>query len=305
MTRGFNLIPSILWHPHQGLWNLELMEHVTRLTRNQQEFEKVLTLIVRTDTFIRFFFAILERMATLGPLALYRKAAIPRGTEVLYLDLGTHEQGKELAFTIDRILEPIGGDVQAYGFEANQQTHSRAAARFANRPNVTIIRKALVFEVPPNGQIKLYKDQEKGLGDSLYRQTAETEVVECCRLSEFLNSNQLLKSNQIRLLRMNIEGAEYDVVQDLVEAGLVRAIDGYFGMWDDVYKIDPPRDVKFRRLLREQQIKSIPFNGRDMNWPPRQRLIIYHVQTRIMQAIQRIDKERLAQNTVQPLASPS
>ena len=36
-------------------------------------------------------------------------------------------------------------------------------------------------------------------------------------------------------------------------------IDGYFGMWDDVYKIDPPRDVQFRRLLREQHIKSIPF----------------------------------------------
>ena len=137
------------------------------------------------------------------------------------MDLGTHEQGKELAFTIDRILEPIGGDVKAYGFEANQQTHSRAAARFANRPNVTIIRKALVFEVPPNGQIKLYKDQEKGLGDSLYRQTAETEVVECGRLSEFLNSNKLLKPGQIRLLRMNIEGAEYDVVQDLLEAGMV------------------------------------------------------------------------------------
>jgi hypothetical protein len=34
-------------------------------------------------------------MATLGPLALYRKAAIPQGTEVLYLDLGTHEQGKD------------------------------------------------------------------------------------------------------------------------------------------------------------------------------------------------------------------
>ena len=85
MTRGFDLIPSILWHPHQGLWNLELMAHVTRLTRNQQEFEKVLTLIVRTDTFIRFIIAILERMTTLGPLALYRKAAIPQGTEVLYL----------------------------------------------------------------------------------------------------------------------------------------------------------------------------------------------------------------------------
>jgi hypothetical protein len=63
-------------------------------------------------------------MATLGPLALYRKAVIPQGTEVFYLDLGTHEQGKELAFTIDRILGPIGGDVKAFGFEANQQTHN-------------------------------------------------------------------------------------------------------------------------------------------------------------------------------------
>ena len=63
---------------------------------------------------------------------------------------------------------------------------------------------------------------------------------------------------------MNIEGAEFDVLQDLVESGLAAHIDGYYGIWDDVSKISVKRDAEFREFLSRNGIRSMTFNGRDV-----------------------------------------
>ena len=63
---------------------------------------------------------------------------------------------------------------------------------------------------------------------------------------------------------MNIEGAEFGVLADLAEAGLLEHFDGFFGAWDDMYKNDPSDDEAFRAFLRKHRIRSIPFNDRDL-----------------------------------------
>jgi len=74
------------------------------------------------------------------------------------------------------------------------------------------------------------------------------------------------------ILRMNIEGAEQFVIQDLIDAGLHRSIDGYYGMWDDLSKVDPSAAKTFRRLLRDNGISTITFNDRDLETSARRGL---------------------------------
>ncbi|MDJ0799802.1 MAG: FkbM family methyltransferase [Calothrix sp. MO_167.B12] len=246
--------------------------------------------IVLLDTFILFLRAFITRVSLLGISNIFHQARVPDNISILYLDVGTHKEGSELLLVVDEILPPICNNFEAYGFEANQESFEQIAKKFADRENVQLIHKALVHNLPSNGKIKLYKDMGSGLADSIYRHTTQYEEVECMRLSDFLIESRLIKDNRIVLLRMNIEGAEYDVIQDLVENKLNNCIDGYFGMWDDVSKIDIGRDAEFRTFLAKHQINSFTFNGRDLYWSFRRKCIVYHMHTRIMQGLRKLQQ---------------
>jgi hypothetical protein len=86
---------------------------------------------------------------------------------------------------------------------------------------------------------------------------------------------------------MNIEGAELDVIRDLVESGEAGVVDGWFGMWDYVAKIDPERDRVFRALLADAGISPFTFNGRDFLFRPRLACIEYDIHTSILGAMRR------------------
>jgi len=88
---------------------------------------------------------------------------------------------------------------------------------------------------------------------------------------------------------MNIEGAEPDVVADLVDSGIAAHIDGFFGMWDDLSKIDREADAGFRSLLARQGIEPFTFNGRDLAVPLMTRIIEYHLRTCVRRGLRRID----------------
>ena len=128
----------------------------------------------------------------------------------------------------------------------------------------------------------LYQDSGRGSGDSLYRRSDSYEEVGATRLSDWLLRRNIILQRGICLLRMNIEGAEYDVIRDLVERGLAQNIDGYYGMWDDVFKIDQQRDEAFRAFLTANRIHPFTFNGRDMRWSWRRRCIEYDINTSVL-----------------------
>ena len=244
--------------------------------------------LIHLDTFILLLRALSARISVLGLSKLFHKAQVPDDISILYLDLGTHKEGAELFFVVDEILPPVCHNVEAYGFEASQASFEHVAKKCADRGDVELMHKALVHVLPGTGTIKLFKGMRSGLGDSLYRQTDQYEEVDAMRLSDFLIERFLVKANTIVLLRMNIEGAEYEVLQDLVAHQLAHAIDGYFGMWDDLYKIDSERDAEFRAFLARHQIRPFTFNGRDLRHPLRRKCIAYHMHTRIMQRLRRI-----------------
>ena len=71
------------------------------------------------------------------------------------------------------------------------------------------------------------------------------------------------------------------MIADLVDGGLASCIDGYFGMWDDLSKIDKRRDNEFRAFLAKHHISPFTFNGRDLEFHFRVRCIEYEIETSV------------------------
>ena len=281
---------GILWHPHQGLWNGQLFDAVRKKIPFPLVQKMIFFVIVQIDTFILLLRALERRATVLGISGLFIRVHLPDDISLIYLDLGTHKEGKELGYVLDHVLPQVSSNYIAYGFEASQASFLQAAEKFSDKDNVHLIHKALCHQLPASGKVRLYRDSDSGIADSMYRESPSYEEVEAGRLSDFLLENDLIQESNIILLRMNIEGAEYDVIEDLIESGLAGEIDGYFGMWDDVSKIDPERDQEFRTLLSKHQISSFTFNGRDMRWFLRKRIISYHMKTQIQAGMKRIER---------------
>lgn len=290
MNQNNTPLSWILWHPHQGLWNPALVGLVRSIIP-LSPISKLFTLfIIHIDTLILLLRALTRRVSLLGFTSIVSKARVPDTISILYFDLGTHKEAQELVLIVDKILPRISDNVEAYGFEASRESFDEAKAKFHKNKHVHLFNKALCCELPVGGNIKLYKDSGNGIGDSLYRKGGNYEEVEALRLSDWFSESNIDLEKSICLLRMNIEGAEYDVLRDLVDNMLAQHIDGYFGMWDDVSKIDLQRGNDFRAFLSDNQINSFTFNGRDMRWPLRVKCIEYAIETAVQVGLRKIQR---------------
>jgi FkbM family methyltransferase len=280
----------MFWHPHQGLWNSGLVDAIERTIPISAINRPIRGMIMLIDTFLLFVRAVARRSSILGVTKIFAKPRAPDDVRILYFDLGTYKEGAELALMTDVILPRMGCDFQAFGFEANGESFRHVAEKFAGKSHVSVFHKALCKAAPPQGKIRLYHDGRGGTGDSLYRRSDSFEDVEAVRLSDWLREEHIALEDQICLLRMNIEGAEYDVLQDLVENGLAAHVDGYYGMWDDMSKIDIQRDAEFRAFISRNDIHSCTFNGRDVKWRVRMKCIEYDMNTSALVGLRRLER---------------
>lgn len=294
MKRKFYKKPLswLLWHPFEGLWNWNLLRVIRKIIRSQKIYEVLMRTIILLDTIILLIRAFGRRLSKVGLLRTpFLTTTIPDSISILYFDLGTHKEAKELSIMVNKILPCICKSYKAYGFEASKGYFEQAQEKFVGNKKTTLIHAALCHVLPNNGKIKLFKSPSDGIGSSIYRKDYnEYEEVVAIRFSDWLRKNNLDLKNNICLLRMNIEGAEYDVITDLVESGLAKYIDGYYGMWDDVSKIDHQRNNEFRALLSQNHIFPFTFNGRDLQFPLRLRCIEYDILTNVQAAVRRIKK---------------
>jgi FkbM family methyltransferase len=206
-------------------------------------------------------------MLLLGQVALRqyrrnRRPPIGRPT-VLYLDCGTHKEAAEAR----QVIRWLGDrcDLHVLAVEASPAHFEDAKMALADLPNVRLLHVALVGPDHEEDSVKLHRAGGDGRADSLFASRGEDyDIVPAKRLSRVLADEGWDIRGVPTLLRMNVEGAEQFVVEDLVNAGLHEQIDGYYGLWDDLSKIDPDADEAFRRLLREVGISKITFNDRDL-----------------------------------------
>jgi FkbM family methyltransferase len=211
---------------------------------------------------------------SLGTLPRRRRAP------VLYVDCGVHEEGLELRLTARWLGRRY--DVQVIAFEAGSRQFAAAVEALADVPGLDLRHRALVGPDHASATVRLYRSPDEGsYADSIFAAAgSDHEDVPAARLSEVLLSEHASHQGPV-ILRMNIEGAELAVIEDLVAAGLHERIDGYYGLWDDLSKIDPHLDGRFRRLLADCAISPLTFNGRDLGYGLRRLAIRIDVETSI------------------------
>jgi hypothetical protein len=245
----------IVWHPHQKLWNGRLERGLGLLPGHAV----LVRLLVAVDSLLLAGRVVLRRARRLGWRSLVGRPALP--PRMLYVDCGLHREGLQ----VGSVLEWFGdrAAVSVIGYEASADHYAAVEKKFVGHP-VDLRNEALVGPQHAEPVVRLYKDGGDGKGDSLFSERGETfETVPAVRLSAALREYAGEHGHQPVILRMNIEGAESFVIDDLIDAGMVGEVAGYYGMWDDLSKIDRRRDAAFRRLLRREGIRTVTFNDRD------------------------------------------
>lgn len=262
------------WNRHQGFWNGANVRRFRRF--------RLVTPIIWLDTFVLALRVLGDRIRRVGIGSIF---ALPKSKpKVLYLDLGTHREGKQ-ARLIFEWLTPHA-ELTLLGFDANPTNYSHFAQYHAPAIGMEVAHVALVGPDYDGKTIDLYLDGKEGLGDTILPQEgAEAVSVPAMRLSRWLHERAIVLQSQIVLLRMNIEGAEFAVLKDLADAGILGNIDGMYGMWNDVQKKgDSAMAAEFDAFLDRENIRNFTFNDRDGKSRFRYSLVRYRVMTDILAA---------------------
>lgn len=174
-----------------------------------------------------------------------------------YFDLGMHE-GQEIALFLEAIKDlSFLRSVNVYGIEASPQTFAKAVSKFHDEGRVRF--HFFNFAVGSSeGVADLYL-HPSSLGHSLYadkRGVTEAKIkVLTMRFSVFLKQIEGLPG-AVNILKANIEGAEWDLLQDLAEHKLLSLFNLYLssseGQFSDIGKI--PSLVNQNSPVRSRQI---------------------------------------------------
>jgi hypothetical protein len=286
----------IIWHPQEKLWTWTAVRAVHKVVGDGVVAKGVLGAIVTADSFLlvgrvlarRVRFVAAHRMDAGGGAS--PRPASPR-PKVLYLDCGVHKEGLQIRWMHEWFSTRY--DLEILGFEAGSEHIADARSELADVEGVQLEHVALVGPDHVGDEVELYLSggQSRGKGDSLFSTRGQrSETVPARRLSQVLAERGCSCDTMPVILRMNIEGAEQFVIQDLLDTGLTASVDGYYGMWDDVSKIDPKADKRFRRLLRANGITNVTFNDRDLPYRLRRFAIRTDIATSIRRGLVRVRK---------------
>ena len=183
-----------------------------------------------------------------------------------YYDFGLY-RGTELDWMVHQILPSLGiKNYHAYGFEACKQYADVLQTRYQENEKVTIINKAIVDS--PR-KVKLYY-AENAVGHSIFatkKNVSENyEEVEGIVFSEWVKKNVPDFDTSFNIIKINIEGAEWLLFNDLVNNNLSQYVEIYCGQGHDVEKVGELKDKveEYYNLLRDNNIHIYRFT----EWKP-------------------------------------
>lgn len=185
-----------------------------------------------------------------------------------YFDFGLF-RGTEMGWMVDNILPSLGiKNYHIYGFEACKHYADVLKKHYVSDDKVTIINKAIV-DTPK--KVKLYY-ADNAVGHSVFstkRNVSENhEEVDGAVFSEWLEENVPDYKLAFNIIKVNIEGAEWFLFNDLVNSGVHKYIKIYCGQGHDVEKVEELKDKvkEYYQLLKDNNIHLHRFT----EWKPHQ-----------------------------------
>ena len=169
---------------------------------------------------------------------------------------------------VNELLPSLGiNNFQAYGLEASSDYANRIKKVYFNNPKVQIDHIAIADK---EAKIKLYHSPNL-LGHSIYSTKNNVlqdnfEEVAAMRFSQWIKKNNIDLEFSFNIMKVNIEGAEWPLFQDLVKNDLVKHFDIFCGAGHDVEKIGELQSVieEYYSLLKAHNIKIHRFT----EWKP-------------------------------------
>jgi FkbM family methyltransferase len=269
------------WSRFEGLWRQNNVESIKRhcppgLARKAARW------LVRFDTWLLWLKAVTllsEAGGVTAPFTAAPKRPSYGGTlHVNYFDLGLHEEGRELKYFARKIAPGFPATYAYFGFEAApdlMNAFEAKSAGFCRKYHPVLCNAAVCKSDAETAQLFL---RPNSVGNSLRQKDARDRsvTVRAVRLSRFIAENVDDFDTSINILRMNIEGSELDVLEDLIETGKISGFRIFLGMWNDVGKTIEG-EKKFAQFLRAHKIRNLTFNGRDFSRPGRLRCIAFYI----------------------------
>ena len=176
---------------------------------------------------------------------------------VNYIDLGAHE-GEEIDLVLEHYFDYQDKyKLFVYGVEANPNLCEYLHMKYEYFDEVEIFNYAISNT---SDYIDLYLG-EGTVASSIYATknnvTDKTVKVLSQRFSDFVNDNVCELHTSHNVLKLNIEGAELDVYEDLIENDMFQEIDLFCGHpshdIEKVAELEPKRE-RYYSLLEEYNI---------------------------------------------------
>jgi len=183
--------------------------------------------------------------------------------KINYFDIGLLD-GKEIGWMTDIVFPELKTDYSVYGFEACRSSFEKVQQKFSTNPNVQIFNKAVSNKKEKK---KLYYGIKSHQGDSLFQSKFNVhndlfETVDCIVFSDFLKTVKDFETS-FNILRFNIEGAEWYLINDIIDNRLVKNFNVFAGdePGKDIQKVEELKKHynEYRQLLKDNNIVIIPF----------------------------------------------
>lgn len=171
----------------------------------------------------------------------------------IILDVGANK-----GQNVTNLRKLYGEDFTVYSFEPNPSCTSIFKTKWSGTPNVHLIEKAAyIFDGAQTFYLGRTKESSSLRDDKTFNMSGESIIVDCIDFSKWIKNN-LKKEDQI-ILYMDIEGAEYDVLDKMIEEDLL-------GWFNEVYmefhqgklrNLDPARHTKIYNKLIETYKENV------------------------------------------------
>lgn len=172
----------------------------------------------------------------------------------IFIDGGAY-RGK----SVDKAFRIIDNIDLVYTFEPHPYYYKKIKEKFKDNDNIKCINKALDIE---NGNGKLYIHQKgwKAEGHTLMKSKIDLKddykEIETIDIIDFTDE---IKDNQI-ILKLDIEGKEYDILEKLIETNYIDYIDTIYCEWH-YHKVESISKKRHNKLIKELQDYGFDLNG--------------------------------------------
>jgi FkbM family methyltransferase len=178
--------------------------------------------------------------------------------KIRYFDFGLYkcEELKDM----ENFLDTITNNFECYGFEAATTTYNKYCKKL-EKNNTKIYNLAISDK--HNSTINLYycpNNEGHSIHSSKFNVLKDTKwAVKSIKFSEWLKDNNINLKDSFNIIRVNIEGAEWELFNDIIDSNIRNDINIFCGSsGKDVKKIkkfiDNGIDKKFYELLKKNNI---------------------------------------------------